>query len=119
MAKGKKAQSWEEIDQDTKTNITVLREKEKMLLEKSGYKKWKKLFFLGYCLYASAFFSYIIFKKKNLNTTNLFVLFFPTFPYGFLLTNLYFDKDAYKEYYLNHLELNRLIKKTSKSSEYK
>jgi hypothetical protein len=115
----RKATSWEDIEKETQEKIVLLREKEKQLLEKSGYTKWKKSFVTGYATYAILYYFIFIFKRTELSKAKLGFLFLPAFPYAYFLMYKYFDVNSYRDYYLNHIELNRVIKKTSKSSEYK
>jgi hypothetical protein len=118
MGKKNKAKSWEEIDCKTREKLIELRILEKEYLDKSGYVRWKKSFAKGYITYALVY--YMIYARKHtISPKVLTFLFLPAIPYGYLLLKMYFNLDYYKLYYKNHIELNRLIKKTSKSSEYK
>ena len=114
----KKVSTWEDIDVETQNKIIEMRKNEKEYLEKSGYVKWKKYFITGYFSYSVIYyFTYI--RKRELTKLNISMLFIPAILYANLLLFLYFDLEYYKKYYINHIELNRIIKKTSKSSEYK
>jgi hypothetical protein len=118
-SKKDKARSWEEIDKETQNKLLELRKREKELLEKSGYIQWRKMFVRGYGLYAITYYLLFIYKNQALTTKSVGFLFLPAFPFAYILMYKYFDPESYKQYYLNHIELNRVIKKTSKSSEYK
>jgi hypothetical protein len=117
----KKAKTWEEVDPQIKDEIAELRQKEIEYKEKSGYVKWVKYFCVGSVTYSFLYYQ-IYFKRRSagvLNLSILFQLFSPIVLYGYGLMKVLYDKDAFKEYYLTHLELNRVIKKTSQSSHYK
>lgn len=123
MAKAKKVAKWEDLNEDTRDKITILRKKEEDLIEQSGYRK----IFKG-ALYGCAFFiSIVLFKFRyfvqKFNLTNpknisAFIL-IPTCSYISFLHYLYFDVNKYREYYQTHIELNRVIKLNVKSSHYK
>jgi hypothetical protein len=55
-SKKNKARTWEDIDENTQEKLIELRQKENELLEKSGYRKWRKYFLTGYGLYALTYF---------------------------------------------------------------
>lgn len=118
----KKAKTWEDIDDNVKDELLELREKEKMYKEKSGYNKWMKYFATGSLVY-SLFYYKIYFKNQTtgqgIKLKSLFYLFAPICLYGFCLLKIFYDKEAFRNYYLTHIELNRVIKKTSQSSHYK
>ncbi len=118
--KKKKAKTWEEIDQESQETLVQLRALEKEYKEKSGYNKWFKYFTAGSIIYA-VFYYNIIFKKQSdkLTLKSILSLFVPVGTYSFVLTKFLFDKEAFLKYYQTHIELNRTIKKISKSSEYK
>lgn len=118
--KARKAKTWEEIDENVKGKLLELRKREIELKQQSGYTKWLNYFIKGSLSY-SALYYFFYFRKQNYSFTpkTLSVLFIPICLYGFTLMKLFYDKEKFKEYYMNHLELNRLIKKTSQSSEYK
>lgn len=117
----KKARSWDDIDETVQDKLLTLRAKEKELKDRSGYNKWLSNFSIGSLVYAFAYYN-IYFRKqinKQLNIKVLFQLGIPIVMLGYGLMKVYYDKEIFKQYYDTHLELNRLIKKTSKSSEYK
>lgn len=118
--KKKKAKSWEDIDQESQEKLLELRALEKEYKEKSGYNKWFNYFTGGSLLYAVIYYK-LIFKKQadKLSMKSIMSLFIPLGAYSFVLTKFLFDKDAFLKYYQTHIELNRVIKKITKSSEYK
>jgi len=118
----KKAKTWEEIDDNLKEELLELREKEKMYKEQSGYNTWIKYFATGSLVYS--LFYYKVYLKnqsanQNIRLKSLCFLFAPICLYGFGLLKVVFNKEAFRNYYLTHIELNRVIKKTSQSNHYK
>jgi hypothetical protein len=118
--KKKKVKNWEDIDEECQQELLQLRALEKDYKDKSGYNTWFKYFTSGSIIYAFIYYNLIFKKQSNkLSIKSLLYLIIPLSSYSFLLTKLYFDKESFLKYYQTHLELNRSIKKISKSSEYK
>jgi hypothetical protein len=118
-SKPKKAKKWEDIDDETQLKLIELRKKEKEYKDKSGYNLWLKYFAGGTITYSIIFYNLYFKKKPEFSFKNGFLLFAPVVIYGFTLMSLLYDKEAFQNYYKTHIELNRVIKKTSQSSEYK
>jgi hypothetical protein len=121
MGSKKKARTWEDIDPAIQDEIQELRKKEIEYKEKSGYNKWFKYFSIGSISYSALYYQFY-FKRKSplvLNVGVFFQLFSPILIYGYTLMKILYDNEAFKEYYLTHLELNRVIKKSSQSQHYK
>lgn len=121
MGSKKKAKTWEDIDPSIQEEIQELRKKEVEYKEKSGYIKWIKYFSIGSITYSFLYYQ-LYFKRKTpliLNVSVFFQLFSPIVLYGYTMMKILYDKDSFKEYYLTHLELNRVIKKSSQSQHYK
>ena len=118
--KKKKAKSWEEIDEESQKKLIELRTLEKEYKDKSGYNKWFKYFTSGSLIYAFLYYNLLFKKQQNkFSFISLASLFIPLGALSFVLTKTLFDKESFLKYYQTHLELNRVIKKISKSSEYK
>jgi len=115
----KKASKWEDIEEDRRNKLSELRKKEIELLEQSGSNKINKFFYIGYGSYSIFLLAFIKLKQKKLNRGALALMIGPIIPYLFCLTKFYGDIDKYKEYFKVRADLNQLIKKSSKSSEYK
>jgi len=118
--KKKKAKSWEEIDENSQQKLIELRALEKEYKEKSGYNKWFQYFTTGSIIYSFLYYNLIFKKQQNkFSFVSLVSLFLPLGAFSFILTETLFDKESFLKYYQTHIELNRMIKKISKSSEYK
>jgi len=117
--KSRKAKVWEEVDDNIKEKIIELRKNEVEYKERSGYIKWVKFFCTGTAVYSLFFYNFYLKKYNSLNTKTFSFIVIPCTIYGFLLVKMFFNPEAFKEYYNTHIELNRLIKKACQSSEYK
>lgn len=115
----KKASRWEDIEEERRNKLTELRRKELELLEHSGSNKINRYFYTGYGTYSIFLLAFLKLKKKKLNYATFALMVGPIVPYLFCLTKLFGDVNKYKEYFEVRAELNQLIKKSSKSSEYK
>jgi hypothetical protein len=112
MARKGKARSWDEIDDSVKEQILSLRKKEVDYKRKSGYPTWIKSFTCFSLIYAFSFYKLYLKKKSQvINYKSLVFLFVPLLGYGFMSMQILFDKEAFRNYYLTHIELNRVIKK--------
>jgi len=115
MSSRKNKKDLTKLPQDQQEHLHKLREKEKELLDKSGYLIWRKKFIYSYLSYSSIYVIYLIMTNK-FNTDYLksykylLCLFIPSIPIGIFLTNKYFNSDLYSEYFKTHIELNRYIK---------
>ncbi len=115
MSSRKNKKDITKLPQEQQDHLHQLRQKEKDLLDKSGYLIWRKTFIYSYLSYSAMYFIYLtITKKFNAeylkNYKILLGLFLPTIPIGIILMNKYFNKDLYSEYFKTHIELNRCIK---------
>jgi hypothetical protein len=120
MGHKKKARNWEDIDGKVRDKIEELREKEKEFKDRSGYPKWVKYFSIGSVFYSLVYYQFY-FKKQTMSRISgrtLFYLFSPIVVYGFTLMKAVYDKEAFRNYYVTHIELNRIIKKSSESNHY-
>lgn len=115
----KKATKWDDIEEERRNKLTELRTKELELLEQSGSNKIKQYFYVGYGGYSILLLGFIRYKKLKLSNTTFAMMVGPIIPYLFCLNRLFGDVEKYKEYFQVRAELNQLIKKSSKSSEYK
>jgi len=115
----KKASKWEDIEEERRNKLIDLRKREINLLEESGSNKIKNFFFSGYASYSILLLALIKFRNKKLNNKTLALMIGPIAPYLFLLTKVFGNIDKYREYFEVREELNKLLKKSSKSSEYK
>jgi hypothetical protein len=120
MGRKRKARSWDEIETSVQEEILSLRKKEIEFKKMSGYPTWIKSFTCFSLAYAFSFYKLYIKKtSQGINYSSLFFLFLPIVSYGFMSMHILFDKEAFRNYYLTHIELNRIIKNTSQSNEYK
>lgn len=115
----KKSSKWEDIEEDRRNKLTELRTKELNLLEQSGSNKIKQNFYVGYGSYSVFLLAFLKLKQKKLNNATFALMVGPIIPYLFCLTKLFGNVEKYKEYFQVRAELNQLLKKSSKSSEYK
>lgn len=115
----KKSNKWEDIEEERRNDITELRKREVELLESSGSNKIRDYFLIGYGSYSILLLAYIKLRQKKLNNMTLALMIGPIIPYLYCLTKVFGDIEKYKQYFETRNELNNLIKKTSRSSEYK
>lgn len=113
----KKIKKWNDIDANAREKMHQLRVNEKKLLNESGYLKWRSSFLTSYLSYAFLLYWTRI-RKGTLNNTNIALLFIPTFPLGYALMRAFLNHDKYREYYKNHIELNRLVRMHITGNKY-
>jgi hypothetical protein len=118
--KRRKAKNWEDLDENSKTELSDLRAKEVEFKNKSGYIKWISYFVPGTIFYSFLFYNFYLKKITHPPKIKQLILFVgPILLYGFSLCKAFYDPNAFKEYYDTHIEINRKIKKAFQSSEYK
>ena len=103
--------SYDNLPEEIKEKIQILRNNEKKYLEKSGFTKWKYAFTSSFIFYSGNLYFFYIrkFKEFNMNKAMFFLL-LPSIPLGFLYYKVFVNIEDYRNYYQTHIELNKMIK---------